>query len=348
MSERELCWFFNAKLKEWQEVYVSTQDCGSTDKVDVTYSKDSGARTYSVRRSNLSRTRPEGVGKPKRARTEDADVGPPSQPKRLRTEDSLLSGSSGRSGSVSIYVDGSCIGNVHVRDQAQPTGWGVCIQGAHTLELYGPVVTCRQSPFFDGAEHGSNNTAELTAMIEALHWLMSSSVASATLFYDSKYAANIMTKVYNAQKNKELASKLQALYEKAKAKISITLTYIKGHSHNAGNDAADRLAKLGASGQQCRVGRFAGLPVVGSSTPRRPSTTGTSVRSNTPMRPPSPADLTQPEPDPEESSDAVLCTCGEVATVKTARTAANNGRQFHSCAKDRKDKRNCNFFQWLP
>eukprot|EP00397_Hematodinium_sp_SG-2012_P032513 GEMP01034622.1.p1 GENE.GEMP01034622.1~~GEMP01034622.1.p1 ORF type:complete len:320 (+),score=44.48 GEMP01034622.1:546-1505(+) len=149
-----------------------------------------------------------------------------------------------RSGAVVIYVDGSCLGNVNVRQTAQPAGWGVYITGAHNFELYGPVITDPKSPFFYGAECGSNNTAELSAMVEALLWLLSSSVATATMCYDSKYAAMIMTMVYRAHKNVELAGNLQKLYVQAKKVMKISIKKVKGHSNNPGNDAADRLANL--------------------------------------------------------------------------------------------------------
>ena len=43
--------------------------------------------------------------------------------------------------------------------------------GRDDLELFGPVVMSPTSPFFLGADQGSNNTGELCAVLEALHWM---------------------------------------------------------------------------------------------------------------------------------------------------------------------------------
>ena len=39
------------------------------------------------------------------------------------------------------------------------------------LQLFGRVVVAPSSPFFLGADKGSNNTGELSAVVEALLWV---------------------------------------------------------------------------------------------------------------------------------------------------------------------------------
>ena len=93
-----------------------------------------------------------------------------------------------------IYTDGS--GSRGRATSASPAGWGVHIRQGHSvIEGYGRVNTDRTSAFFLGATVGSNNTAELTAIIEAMLFLLheSSRAAKVVIYYDSKWAAQ-MTK----------------------------------------------------------------------------------------------------------------------------------------------------------
>ena len=99
-----------------------------------------------------------------------------------------------------IYVDGSCIGNQNV-DEETPAGWGVVvIAGSKNLgrgdgeiihEFHGRVITDEAESGFIGAEVGSNNTAELTAIAEALRWLLLEGGNEEIIIKtDSKYAGN--------------------------------------------------------------------------------------------------------------------------------------------------------------
>ena len=80
-----------------------------------------------------------------------------------------------------IYVDGSCEENRNVT-AATPAGWGYCVvegdsglgrgRGQIVTEGSGSVITDETSGAFIGAEVGSNNTAELSAIAAALGWLL--------------------------------------------------------------------------------------------------------------------------------------------------------------------------------
>ena len=121
-----------------------------------------------------------------------------------------------------IYVDGSCIGNQNV-DSDTPAGWGVVIiTGSNDLgrgngeimhEFSGKVVTNPEDSMFIGAEVGSNNTAELTAMAEALRWALSEGGESRIVIKtDSQYAGNQATGAWKAKANRELVAHLQSLW----------------------------------------------------------------------------------------------------------------------------------------
>ena len=75
-----------------------------------------------------------------------------------------------RGGVLSVYVDGSGEGQ---------GGWGVVMvdgghgtqdrDATHRADFYGCVVLDPSAPPFLGATRATNNTAELTALAEALH-----------------------------------------------------------------------------------------------------------------------------------------------------------------------------------
>eukprot|EP00854_Cymbomonas_tetramitiformis_P002757 gene2757-3538_t len=86
----------------------------------------------------------------------------------------------------------------------------------------------RASPYFLGAEVGSNNTGELSAIGEAFLWILENDRTPTPVVirrlsephaggdpeivvirYDSKYAANISNRTFKAHKNQELASTVQ-------------------------------------------------------------------------------------------------------------------------------------------
>ena len=97
--------------------------------------------------------------------------------------------------SVHIYVDGSCSENRNVTSETR-AGWGLCVivddggsgngKGYLFTELNGEVITSQGEGGHLGAEVGSNNTAELSAIAHALRWILGESeVESATIRGDS-------------------------------------------------------------------------------------------------------------------------------------------------------------------
>ncbi|CAE8596297.1 unnamed protein product, partial [Polarella glacialis] len=184
------------------------------------------------------------------------------------TSSTSCSSSSSAARTWTLYVDGSCPANRNVREKAvSPAGWGVAVYGpldaadsnaartvpgttadstACSCELFGPVVIENGSPLSLGAEVGSNNTGELSSIGEALLWLRDEAPgpknASAVIYYDSEYAANIATRRHKAHKNLLLAETVQKLWAEVRKQRPVELIHVKGHSGCPGNELADRLA----------------------------------------------------------------------------------------------------------
>ena len=161
---------------------------------------------------------------------------------------------------IEIYVDGSCASNARVRSTVCKAGWGVAvIDESRVTELFGPVLLDAQDRCFLGAEVGSNNTAELSAMCEALLYVASNVVPEreVVIRYDSMYAANVITGACKAHTNQALVSKGKTCLEQARAGNPVTFMHVKAHSGDKWNDLADALARRGCAGDRCGVGRWA-------------------------------------------------------------------------------------------
>ena len=72
---------------------------------------------------------------------------------------------------IEVYTDGSCPDNRNIH-RFNPAGWGLTFRYMHSPDQwhdsYGPVSTVLEDPWYVGAKVGSNNTAEIIAMIEAI------------------------------------------------------------------------------------------------------------------------------------------------------------------------------------
>jgi len=139
--------------------------------------------------------------------------------------------------SVIIYTDGACTGNTG------PGGYGaVIVNNRQRQELSG------------GFRLTTNNRMELTAAIEALKSLKSSS--SVKLYSDSKYLVDAMTLGWveqwksnrwrNSSKQKVLNSDLwkEMLYQCNRHQL--TFTWVQGHAGNRENERCDALSTTAA------------------------------------------------------------------------------------------------------
>lgn len=154
--------------------------------------------------------------------------------------------------SVNIYVDGSCEDNRNVTSST-PAGWGFCViigdsgagkgQGDLVTEKCGQVVTGPEEDSFLGAEVGSNNTAELSAIAHALRWiLVESDIEGVVIRTDSKYAGNVSSSAWKAKANVELAKHVQSLWEEVSRACSLEWEHVRAHRGHRWNERADHLA----------------------------------------------------------------------------------------------------------
>ena len=112
-----------------------------------------------------------------------------------------------------IYTDGS--GSQGRCSADTPAGWGFAVvdqqTGEHEHSANGPVETDSMSIHYIGANVGSNNTAELSAIVEALLFQLTNPItpSSVTFYYDSKWAANAVRGTHRPKRRREMVSKLE-------------------------------------------------------------------------------------------------------------------------------------------
>jgi ribonuclease HI len=167
-----------------------------------------------------------------------------------------------------IATDGS--GQTVIRDgaQARIAGWGAVIfryDGPDQLDmipdyiLHAPVVVQAWDHRWMGARELTNNTGELSAIGEAMLWLLEEAPddhnVPVHIRYDSEYAANMARGRWAVKSNEELAHTVQELTAKVMRTRSITWEHVYGHSGVHDNELADRAANLGAQGKVSSMSR---------------------------------------------------------------------------------------------
>ncbi len=136
---------------------------------------------------------------------------------------------------VEIYTDGACRGN------PGPGGWGaLLLAGKHRKSLYG------------GEHETTNNRMELTAAIKALNALHGA--RRVILHTDSKYVKegieswlpNWKARGWKTSNRKPVKNQdLWLALDEAVGRHQLEWKWVKGHSGDAGNEAADALANRG-------------------------------------------------------------------------------------------------------
>ena len=120
---------------------------------------------------------------------------------------------------VDIYTDGACKGN------PGPGGWGaVILEDGAKRTLQG------------GERRTTNNRMEMTAVIEGLSKLPE--LEEVTVYSDSQYVINTMTKNWKRNKNQDLWAKMDAEVKSRRVKWR----WVRGHNGHPLNEEADRLA----------------------------------------------------------------------------------------------------------
>lgn len=135
------------------------------------------------------------------------------------------------------YTDGACKGN------PGPGGWGVSLRDAAGAVLH---ESCGGQP------HTTNNIMEMTGVIEALKLVAPGQTLQ--VFTDSQYVQkgltewiagwkrkNWRTAKGDPVKNVELWRELDALAASRK----LTLSWVRGHNGDPGNERADELSNQG-------------------------------------------------------------------------------------------------------
>ena len=161
---------------------------------------------------------------------------------------------------IHIYVDGSCEENRNVTAET-PAGWGFAVvdgdtglgrgRGDIVYESSGIVLTNSNLPGFIGAEVGSNNTAELSAIAQALRWILESGDCECVVIRaDSQYALNIATGEWRAKKNRALAERVQALWNEVSTICELRGEHVRAHRGHRWNERADHLAFRAMSGKE--------------------------------------------------------------------------------------------------
>ena len=148
-----------------------------------------------------------------------------------------------------VYTDGS--GSRGRCSKTTPAGWGWCYQEEEQwVEAFGPVVTDPDSLHFRGAQVGSNNTGELTAILEALTMAIDKNWQDVTIRSDSQWSINVITGKWKARSHKTLVNYIKSIIRAGS--IKVRLSWIKAHAGHEGNERADRLAEEGKQS----LGRF--------------------------------------------------------------------------------------------
>ena len=148
----------------------------------------------------------------------------------------------------SIYTDGT--GGTR---ECPKEGWGFVCVDADDTECNtgcGGVPLNPDLETWDGADVGTNNTAELTAVIRALEWVETSRVREVCIRFDSQYAACMTRGKWKPAKNKLLVQRAVETLRRVETSVAVHWKWVKGHSGETWNERADKLADEGAALQQ--------------------------------------------------------------------------------------------------
>ena len=98
----------------------------------------------------------------------------------------------------------------------------------------------------------SNNTAEITAMIEALSFLGPHGPVArheqSCIYCDSQHAAGVCMGTIQARTHVQLALACKRSMLRAQHRLRLTMHHVYGHTGNLGNECADHAAALGSLG----------------------------------------------------------------------------------------------------
>jgi ribonuclease HI len=133
-----------------------------------------------------------------------------------------------------IYTDGACSGN------PGPAGVGVYLQRATEIVELSEYIGS-----------GTNNIAELTAILRALQHLEDADHDSRIhLYTDSGWSLGVLIGGWKAKTNLELIDEIR---ERMAKFPKLELLKVKGHAGLEGNEEADRLATMAARSESSKT-----------------------------------------------------------------------------------------------
>ena len=186
---------------------------GPDGRVDVAYRAEPGAKLYRASVRNLAST-----GDPADDRPQDLELDARGPGAAAGAADDGEAGEP-----LIIYTDGACSGN------PGPSGIGVVLlDGKERREI---------SEYLG---EGTNNTAELTAILRALEAVPAEQRSRPVLLHsDSGYALGLLGKGWKAKKNVELVAELRRV---AAGFPRLRLIKVPGHAGVPENERCDQLA----------------------------------------------------------------------------------------------------------
>ena len=114
--------------------------------------------------------------------------------------------------------------------------------------MFGPVITAEAHLAFAGARTHSNNTAEMSAMIEPLFFLGPHGPvargANSCIFYDSKHAAGVCLGTIRARTHVQLALACPQSMLSVQHRPRFTTRHVYGHAGNLGNECTDHAPRV--------------------------------------------------------------------------------------------------------
>ena len=161
-------------------------------------------------------------------------------------------------GSITIYTDGSCLNQYDIRP-GNPAGWAFTFKkDFNWIDSFGPVgQNLNFTPI------GSNNSAELQALIEAVDYMLRRpakfSNLTVDIYTDSMLVYNIAHDLNIPSARPELVSILRRLREMATQRIDLAILKIRAHVGHEGNERADKLAFHGVTNSS-NLGRHSNPP----------------------------------------------------------------------------------------
>ena len=128
----------------------------------------------------------------------------------------------------------------------------------------GPVTTDPESYYYLDAVVGSNNTGELSAIMEAALFILGQQniPLEVEFVYDSQWAANVITGKSRPKRNRAMVYTAKRIFESLSCKTQVRWRWTKGHAGNAYNERADEVAAVGKSTGLYEGGRSQQQPAV--------------------------------------------------------------------------------------